>query len=598
MKGSGINMAGFLSYIKKFITYKEPKDIDDFELLESDHEGTDQDGLDEEFQKEQDKKSNQDKDKDEKNEKKKNPLKVDEWNKTKNKSDDKNPQSPENMVDPRLKINLEHIQKVFISDKNSDIIIRQFKIAQKIDAFIVFIDGMVDRETINNYILRQLMKPELFENYKGDRILEFIENNVLSVHDTKKETKYDMIIGQICNGLTVLFIDGCSECLMFETRGYEKRSVERPATEAVIGGPQEGFNENLRTNITLIRRIVKNHHLVTEILPLGKTNHSFCAVMYVDGISNPKVIKEVKRRINSHDTDYIQSGGVLEHLIEDSPLMLFPQVLRTERPDRASSFLMEGKVVIVTDGAPFIIAVPATFFSMLQTTEESNLKWQQGTLLKLIRLLGMFVAILLPGLYIALLLYHQEVVPSDLLSSIAMSRESVPFPILVEVILMEVSFELIREAGIRVAGITGTTLGMIGGLILGQAAVTAGIVSPILIVIVAVTGLGNFAIPNYSLALSIRISRFLFIVLGALAGFYGISVGIFVLGGLVCSMKSFGVPFLSPIAPKTKGNSGLALVMPAFSQKERPDYLNTLDRKRTGENPRGWIKRDKGGEKN
>src|SRR5665648_1000680 len=239
-------MAEFLSYIKKFITYKEPKDIDDFELLESEHEGTDQDGLDEEFQKEQDKKSNQDKDKDDKNQKKndkenkkekkkksnqdkqkdnknqkkKKPLKVDEWNKTKNKSGDKSPQSSENMVDPQLKINLERIQKAFISDKNSDIIIRQFKIAQKIDAFIVFIDGMVDRETINNYILRQLMKPELLENYKGDRLVEFIENNVLSVHDTKKETKYDMIIGQICNGLTVLFIDGCSECLMFETRGY------------------------------------------------------------------------------------------------------------------------------------------------------------------------------------------------------------------------------------------------------------------------------------------------------------------------------------------------------------------------------------------
>ena len=179
-----------------------------------------------------------------------------------------------------------------------------------------------------------------------------------------------------------------------------------------------------------------------------------------------------------------------------------------------------------------------------------------------------------------------------------MARESVPFPILVELILMEVSFELLIEAGIRVPGIIGTILGMIGGLILGQAAVAANIVSPILIIVVAITGLGNFAIPNYTLALSIRISKFLFIVLGALAGFYGISVGIFVLGGLVCSMKSFGVPFLSPIAPKTKGNSGLALRMPAFSQKERPDFLNTLDRKRTGENPRGWIKRDKGGEKN
>jgi len=591
-------MAEFLSYIKKFITYKEPKDIDDFELLESEHEGTDQDGLDEEFQKEQDKKSNQDKDKDEKNQKKKNPLKVNEWNKTKNKSGDKSPQSPENMVDPQLKINLERIQKVFISDKNSDIIIRQFKIAQRIEAFIVFIDGMVDRETINNYILRQLMKPELFENYKDDRLVEFVENNVLSVHDTKKETKYDMIIGQICNGITVLFIDGCSECLSFETRGYEKRSVEKPATETVIAGSQEGFNENLRTNITLIRKIIKNQHLVTEILPLGKTNHSFCAVMYVDGISNPKVIKEVKRRINSLDTDYIQSDGILEQLIEDNPLMMFPQVLRTERPDRASSFLMEGRVVIVVDGSPFTIAVPVTFFSMMQTSEDSNLKWQLGTLLRLTRLLGMFVAILLPGLYIALLLYHEEMIPTDLLASIAMARESVPFPILVELILMEVSFELIIEAGIRVPGIIGMILGMIGGLILGQAAVAAGIVSPILVVVVALTGLGNFAIPNHSLARSIRISRFLFIVLGALAGFYGISVGIFVLGGLVCSMKSFGVPFLSPIAPKTKGNSGLSLHMPAFSQKERPDYLNTLDRKRTGENPRGWIKRDKGEEKN
>src|SRR5665647_2584523 len=439
-------MAEFLSYIKKFITYKEPKDIDDFELLESEHEGTDQDGLDEEFQKEQDKKSNQDKDKDEKNQKKKNPLKVDEWNKTKNKSGDKSPQSPENMVDPQLKINLERTQKAFISDKNSDIIIRQFKIAQKIEAFIVFIDGMVDRETINNYILRQLMKPELFENYKGDRLIEFVENNVLSVHDTKKETKYDMIIGQICNGITALFIDGCSECLVFETRGYEKRSVEKPATETVIAGSQEGFNENLRTNITLIRKIIKNHHLVTEILPLGKTNHSFCAVMYVDGISNPKIIKEVKRRINSLDTDYIQSDGILEQLIEDRPLMLFPQVLRTERPDRASSFLMEGRVVIVVDGSPFTIAVPVTFFSMMQTSEDSNLKWQLGAFLRLTRLFGMFAAILSPGLYIALLLYHEEMIPTDLLSSIAMARESVPFPILVELILMEVSFELIIEA--------------------------------------------------------------------------------------------------------------------------------------------------------
>ncbi|NMB96237.1 MAG: spore germination protein [Clostridiaceae bacterium] len=549
-----------------------------------------------------------------KNLKTKTPLKIEEWNEAK-KKDDKNANSGGNKdtkdnkgnedeknstknndgnkpeeVSEQLDINLKKIQEEFVTCKNSDLVIRQFMVGKKYKAFIVFIDGMVDRETINNYILRQLMMPGLFEGTdKEQNLIEYIEENVLAVHDTKKEKSFEMIIRQILNGLTVLFVDGGDKALIFETRGYEKRSVEKPVTENVILGSQEGFNENLRTNITLIRRIVKNSHLVTEIVPIGKENNSHCGILYIEGIANPKVVNEVKRRIASLDVDFIHGEGMLEQLIEDKPFLIFPQVLRTERPDRAASFLMNGKVLIVADGTPFVIAVPISFFHMIQTSEDANMKWQFATVLRQIRAIGLLISVTLPGIYIALTLFHQEMIPTDLLIAVAQSRENVPFPVVIETILMELSFELIREAGVRVPGIIGTTLGIIGALILGQAAVAAGIVSPILIIVVAVTGLGNFTAPDFALGFSIRILRFALIILGGLAGFYGISIGLFIIVGSLCNAKSFGVPLLSPIGPKTKGNAGAFFRSP-YGNEERSDYLNTLKRKRTSSgNPRKWT---------
>lgn len=494
-------------------------------------------------------------------------------------------------VNEKLEVNLKKIQEEFVTHKNSDIVIRQFMVAKKHKAFIVFIDGMVDRETINNYILRQLMMPNLFENADTQNdLIEYIEENVLAVHDTKRENHFEMIIRQILNGLTVLFVDGCDRALIFETRGYEKRSVEKPVTENVIKGSQEGFNENLRTNITLIRRIVKNNRLVTEIVPVGRENNSHCGILYIEGLTNPKVVNEVKKRIASLDIDFVSGEGMLEQLIEDRPFMIFPQVLRTERPDRAASFLMSGKVVIVADGTPFIIAVPMSFFHMIQSSEDANMKWQFATVLRNIRAIGLLISVTLPSFYIALTLYHQEMIPTDLLIAIAQSRENVPFPVLIETVLMELSFELIREAGVRVPGIIGTTLGIIGALILGQAAVAAGIVSPILIIVVAVTGLGNYTAPDFALGFSIRILRFALIVLAGLAGFYGISLGLFLIIGSLCNIKSFGVPLLSPVGPKTKGNMGVFFRIP-YGNEERSDYLNTLKRNTTSNgDPRKWVK--------
>jgi len=339
----------------------------------------------------------------------------------------------------------------------------------------------------------------------------------------------------------------------------------------------------LRTNITLIRRIIKNKDLITEIQPVGKTSNSNCAIMYLEGIANPELVKEVKRRIKSINIDFVTGDGMIEQFIEDKPFQIIPQVLNTERPDRAASFIMEGQVVIIGEGVPFVNVVPVTFFAMFHASEDSFLRWPFGTAIRLIRILGLFFATLLPALYVSLILYHQEMIPTDLLVAFATARENVPFPTIIEVLILEISFELIREAGVRVPGIIGPTLGIIGALILGQAAVAANLVSPVLIIVVAATGLGNFAIPSYSLATGIRLIRFGLILAGAFLGFYGVAAVLFIAGCFACSIKSFGVPFLSPVSPVTRKNPDIIARAPNIKQKMRPDYLNTPNQKRAGD---------------
>lgn len=276
-------------------------------------------------------------------------------------------------------------------------------------------------------------------------------------------------------------------------------------------------------------------------------------------------------------------------MVDDQPLMIFPQVSTTERPDRTASLIMDGKVVFISEGTPFAGSVPTNFFELVHSPEDYFLKWQFGTFLRFIRLIGVAASAISPGLYIALVTFHQDVIPTDLLFSIVESRENIPFPTVVELLLMEISFELIREAGLRVPGAIGTTLGIIGALILGQAAVAANIVSPVLIIVVAVTGIGSFAIPNYTLGFALRISRFIFIAFGALFGFYGISASLAALLVILCGMKSFGIPFFTPVAPKTNAKPDVVIEQPVFRQKDRMDFVQPLDNTRAGENPRGWT---------
>lgn len=485
------------------------------------------------------------------------------------------------------------LRKMFLMPKNQGITIREFKISRKLRACFVFADEMVDKQLLNNGILPRLMSAEIggeIEQVLASKgsIPDFLTENVLAVHNVSKATKYGECVRQILSGATALLIDGCGECLVLETRGYEKRAVNSPKTENVVKGSQEAFTENLRTNITLVRRNIKNEHLVTEMLCVGKTSESNCAVLYIDGLANPQIVAEIKKRLNAIDTDFVLGEGMIENFIEDNSFMMLPQTLSTERPDRISAFLVYGEVAIIADGIPLATAVPANFFQLLHSPEDVHLRWPYASFLRLVRYIGAFGSLLLPGLYCAVILFHPEMLPTELLVSIADSKESVPFPTFVEVLILEISFELIREGSIRVPLVVGQTLGIVGALILGQAAVMAQLVSPVVVIIVSLTALGSFTIPDYSLSLAFRVLRFVFIFAGAFLGFYGIAVLLFVLICVACSMKSFGVPFLAPIAPKTRGGDML-LKHPIWVNKDRPDYLNTLNQKSQGYHPETWV---------
>ncbi len=510
----------------------------------------------------------------------------------------------------RLEENREVLEKVFRVPENKDAVFRSFTIGTcpPARAILVFIDGITNAQVQNMAVLQPLMllsgagdpvpgrrtdnpdgePPE--QDVIGRDFFNLVKQVLLPNNQMAEARVYGQVVNDILNGNSALFIEGCNRALLLETKGWHFRSVATPQVESVIRGPQEGFTEMLRINTTLVRKIIQRPSLVTEFVKVGEATPMQCAVMYIADIANPGLVREVKRRLESIRSDMIQETGLVEQLIEDQPLHLVPQVLTTERPDRVAAGLVEGKVAVFVDGNPFVMTMPCTFFNLMQSPEDAYVRWPFGNMMRLLRYMGLFLALLLPAHYVAIVAYHQEFIPTDLLMAITGARERVPFPSIVEVLIMEGSFELIREAGIRIPGTIGTTLGIVGALILGQAAVAANIVSPILIIVVAVTALGSFAIPNYSFSLSVRLLRFVYVILASLSGLLGILVGVFIHVGVMTTVKSFGVPFLAPVAPVTRKDSGYIWRLPAWSQEERPDYLDPLKKRSQPEISRRWLR--------
>ena len=484
----------------------------------------------------------------------------------------------------------------------NDVIIREFSLlAQNIEykAFVMYIDGMVDSPVINEFILSPLMmrnRANIFDdkqkkfvseekidnvtlkNFKKSKeknLVDFIYNSLIPQNSVDKVTDFSDVYSAINMGNCMLFVDSLDTAFNLDVKGFKQRNIDSPSNEVVVRGSQEAFVENIRTNTSMIRRLVNNENLVMETLTVGQITKTQISIGYIKSLANEDLVAEVRYRINNLSVDYLISSGQLEQLIQDSPESLFPQMVATERPDKVSNFLLEGRVIIIVNGSPYVLVAPGVFVDFITSPEDLNLKYQFSNMQKLIRLLAIFLSLLLPGIYIAITNYHQELIPTELLFTIAAARESVPFPTFVEILLMEISFELIREAGLRVPTPLGSTIGIVGALILGEAAVSASLVSPVLIIIIAITGICSFSIPDFSLNFTFRIYRFIYIILGYVAGFLGISVVLFIQLVIMCKLKSFGSPYITPyILNKNKRSISSYFIPPIWKRERTSVFLH------------------------
>lgn len=460
------------------------------------------------------------------------------------------------------------IKEIMYYPENKDIVFREFDVLD-FRVCLIYVEGMVNTDAIGKFIIRAGELSAGGGSYPAPpQRAEYLKTNVIGIPQTDTEERVGMLVQQIMAGMSVLLIDRCAEGLTLETRGYERRSVDRTQNESVVVGSQEGFVENLRTNTTLMRRYVQTPEMVTEFLEVGTRVQLRLAIMYMKGVVDEQTLKELKRRLLTVEAATVQGLGQLQQMIEDHPYAILPQMLQTERPDRAASCIMDGQIVLFADNSPYALIAPVTVFHLLHSSDDTFLRWQYGTFLRIIRLIGATLSLFLPGVYIALTLFHPHLIPMGLLTAIAETRADVPFSILAEVLIMEASFYLINEAGTRIPSQIGSALGIVGALILGQAAVSASVISPILIIIIALTGLGNYAIPSYPFSLGIILYRLGIEIAAAFLGLCGIALAALIIFCQLCGMKSFGVDYFAPVAPYRPHNPDIILRLPMKFQKK------------------------------
>ncbi|GAJ41774.1 spore germination protein [Saccharococcus caldoxylosilyticus] len=444
--------------------------------------------------------------------------------------------------------NLQELQNIY---KNCmDVVFRQFQIGGKTKAALIYIDGLANIEEIDAGVLTPLMK----ENHAKENTDQFIHVNdileqKLTVSKVKRVQTTTECIEQISGGNPVLLIDQQSEGFALGLSNPEKRSIEEPGGESVVRGPREGFTESLGTNLSLLRRKIRSPQLKAKSIKIGEYTQTEVVISYIEGIAEQTLIQEVEARLNRIKLDGILETSYIEELIEDNPYSPFPQILNTERPDVVAASLLEGRVAILQDGTPFVLVVPVSFYSLLQSSEDYYERSLISTATRWLRYAFLLVSLLLPSLYVAILTFHQEMLPTTLLVTIAASREQIPFPALVEALLMEIVFEALREAGLRLPRQAGAAVSIVGALVIGQAAIQAGLASAPLIMVVALTGIASFTIPRYTAGIALRMLRFPMIFLAGTLGLLGIMLGLLMIVTHMATLRSFGVPYLSPMAP-------------------------------------------------
>jgi spore germination protein KA len=474
----------------------------------------------------------------------------------------KNPQT-QTLLSRKLNENLQLIQNIY-SDC-SDVIFHDFLIGEQTKAVLIYIDGLSNVEEIDQHVLAPLQ-----HDLALDHTLPNIRKKI-AVSSIKHVQSVADVIEEISCGNPVLLINKENQGLAIGVSKWEKRSIEEPISESVLRGPREGFIESLRTNTSMLRRKLRTPNLKIKSISIGRYTRTPIAIAYIEGIAASELIDEMTNRLQRIDIDGVLGSANIEELIEDNPYSPFPQMLSTERPDVVSAYLLEGHVALLVDGTPSALIAPVTFVSLLQSPEDYSERYVVGTAIRWLRYFFLFISLLGPSLYVAVVTFHQEMLPTNLLITMAKSREQVPFPALVEALLMETVFEALREAGARLPKQIGPAVSIVGALVIGQAAISAGIVSAPMVMVVAITGIASFMAPRFTVGIAMRLLRFPMMILAGFLGILGLMLGVIVILNHLLQLRSFGVPYMSPIAPlKVHELKDVLLRAPRWALNTRP----------------------------
>ena len=465
-----------------------------------------------------------------------------------------------------LKRNMQLMKTLVHTEENSDIVVRELTALGQRCA-LYYVDGMVGASLAADFVIRPLLRCR--ETACAQQALDMICLRLIEAPEVKRMKEPAQAVAAMMNGLCLLLVDTADEAVLTDVRFYVKRAIGSPKTETVIVGPHEAFTEPLRDNLTLLHRLLPTPDLICERLSVGTAMPTHVAIVSLRNACRPETVEELKRRITTAEVDQVLTIGMLGQLIEDDPFAPLPQSASTERPDRAVSFLLEGQAVVLMDGSPRCLCMPVTLWHLFHAPDDTYMRWQYGSFMRVIRWLGAAVALFLPALFVSIVIFHPISLPMSLLTNIIQSRSVVSISLLSEALLMLTVFDLINEAGTRIPGLLGSSFGLVSTLILGTAAVDAGLVSPLLLIVVALSGLGSYALPDYSLSFAFRMGQMALLLAGGLLGVPGICLVAVFLLMRVAGMKSLGQPYLAPRSPKRAHNPDLLLRAPLFRQRLR-----------------------------
>lgn len=473
-----------------------------------------------------------------------------------------------------LNANISELKKIF--GNSDDLIFREFNfgVRRQIKALVFFIDGLGDQKMILDSVIRSLMVDVHIIDAEGkliERKNQFneIKKYILTIINAEEIHDFDKAIESVLSGNACLLIDGSGVGLSISAKGGEKRGIEESSNELVIRGPHEGFVETLRTNTSMLRRIIKSPDLIFEPFVLGKQTHTDICIAYIKGIANNKIVDEVRRRLNRIDIDSVLESGYVEQLIEDSSFSPFSTVGNSERPDKVAAKLLEGRVAIICNGTPVVLTVPYMFIEAFQVPDDYYSRMFNVNIMRLVRFIGFTITLVLPALFVAITTFHQEMIPTVLLIKLTAAREGNPFPVLFQALMSETIFLLIRESGIRMPRATGTAVTIVGTLVMGETAVNAGFIGAPMVIVTSLSGITGFILP--AMYNAIVLFRYFLILMGGSFGLYGMVVGLLCILAHMCSLRSFGTPFMAPLAPVFRSElKDTFLRFPTWLMKRRP----------------------------